>query len=55
MALSGSIDFTLTAAQVIDEAFKIIQVAIGETPLQAFEQQDGLRALNLLMTLSLRH
>ncbi len=49
MATSGSIDFNLTAIQLIEEAFKLIGVKAQEQPLQAAEAQDGFVALNLMV------
>tara|TARA_R110000850_G_C9996087_1_gene467977 strand:+ start:25062 stop:26006 length:945 start_codon:yes stop_codon:yes gene_type:complete len=51
MATSGSVNFTLTAGQVIDKAFGKVGVKSAEQALQASEMQDGLDALNLLLKL----
>jgi hypothetical protein len=49
MALSGSYDFNLTAEEIVKEAFKEIGVNPAEQDLQAFEINDGLIKLNLLI------
>lgn len=49
MTTSGSIDFNLSAGEVIDEAFKVIGVKPAETPLEAFQYEDGRRALNMML------
>lgn len=49
MATSGSIDFTLTALQIVEEAFKLNGVKTQEQPLQAPERADGFRTLNLMV------
>jgi hypothetical protein len=49
MTTSGSIDFTLTAGDVVEEAFKLLGIKPAEQTLQDFESQDGLRTLNLML------
>jgi hypothetical protein len=49
MALSGSVDFTLTANGIINAAFSKIGEKILEQPLQSAELQDGLVALNMML------
>lgn len=49
MTTSSSIDFTLSAAEVVKEAFKRLGVQPAEQDLQAFELNDGLTALNLML------
>lgn len=49
MTTSGSVDFTMTASQLIEEAFKLIGVKPAETQLEAFEIQDGINTLNLML------
>tara|TARA_R110000803_G_scaffold58245_1_gene116472 strand:- start:3029 stop:3973 length:945 start_codon:yes stop_codon:yes gene_type:complete len=49
MATSGSVDYTLTAGDVVDQAFSKIGVKAAEQALQAPELKDGLNALNLLL------
>lgn len=49
MATSGSVDFSLTAREIITEAFQTAKViAAGETPT-ADELEDGERKLNLML------
>ena len=49
MATSGSVNFTLTAGEVVERAFSKIGVKVAEQALQAEEIQDGLDALNLFL------
>lgn len=49
MTTSNSVDFELDANGLISESFKILGVRTAETPLEAFEIQDGLTALNLML------
>ena len=49
MATSGSINFILTGAQLVEEAFSMIGVKRQEQPLEAVELQDGFTTLNLLV------
>jgi len=49
MATSGSVSFSMTAERVIDKAFAKIGVKEAEQPLQSFEFQDGIDALNLMI------
>jgi len=49
MALSGSVNFNMTAQQLIDNAFSKIGVKKMEQPLIAAELQDGIDNLNLMM------
>lgn len=49
MATSGSVDFEMTALQVINSAFSKIGVKAAEQPLQASEMQDGIDSLNLML------
>lgn len=49
MPTSNSVDFNLNAEDIISEAFKKLGIRAAETPLQAFEIQDGLRDLNLML------
>ncbi len=49
MATSGSTDFILSGAQLVEEAFALIGVKRQEQPLQAVELQDGFTTLNLMV------
>lgn len=49
MATSGSVDFNLTAGKVIEKAFGKIGIKVAEQNLQAFEIQDGLDELNIML------
>jgi len=49
MATSGSVNFTLTAGEVVERAFSKIGVKVAEQALQPEEIQDGLDALNLFL------
>lgn len=49
MTTSNSVDFDLDASGVVSEAFKLLGVKTAETPLEAFEIQDGLNTLNLML------
>ena len=49
MALSNSVNFTMTASELIENAFSKIGVKKMEQPLLAPELQDGLDNLNLMM------
>ena len=49
MTTSASYNYELTAAQMISESFKLLGVRTAETPLEDFEIQDGLTALNLML------
>lgn len=49
MTTSGSVDFTMTATQVINSAFNKIGVKAAEQALEPGEFQDGIDALNLMM------
>jgi len=49
MATSGSVDFTLTAGEVVERAFSKIGVKVAEQALQASEIQDGLFELNTML------
>ena len=49
MALSGTIDFTLTSRQIIKRAMQVIRVIpLGDDPTSA-ESDDAIQALNLLL------
>jgi hypothetical protein len=48
MATSGSVDFTLTAGQIVERAFGKIGVKVAEQALEPDEMQDGLNAINLM-------
>ena len=49
MALSNSVNFTMTASELIENAFSKIGIKKMEQPLLAPELQDGLDNLNLMM------
>ena len=49
MTTSGSVDFTMTARQVINSAFSKIGVKTAEQALEPEEFQDGIDALNLML------
>lgn len=49
MATSGSVSFTLTAAQIINKAMGKIGVKVSEQALTADELQDGLDTLNMMI------
>jgi hypothetical protein len=49
MALSGSVNWSMNAKQLIESAFGLIGVKKMEQPLQAAEMQDGLNTLNLML------
>ncbi len=49
MALSGSVDFNMTAQQLIENAYSKIGVKKLEQPLIAAEIQDGLDVLNMMV------
>ena len=48
MATSGTINFNLTAGELVERAFGKIGVKVAEQALQASEMQDGLDGLNLM-------
>lgn len=49
MSTSGSINFSVTALDIINQAFSKIGVKAAEQALQAQETQDGLDSLNLMV------
>lgn len=49
MATSNSVDFTLDARGIASETFKKLGIRTAETPLEAFEIQDALNQLNLML------
>lgn len=49
MTTSNSVDFELTALQLITKSFQKLGVRAAETPLESFEIQDGLDDLNLML------
>ena len=49
MAISGTSTYTMTAAEVITEAFDLIGVRSNEQAIQSNEMQDGIDALNRLL------
>lgn len=49
MAVSNSIDFSLTAVQIIEEARGKLGIHADEEPLEAIDLQKGLRALNMML------
>lgn len=49
MATSGTVSFSMTAKQLIDNAFSKIGVKIAEQELEAFEFADGKLNLNMLV------
>ena len=49
MALSNSVNFTMTASELIENSFSKIGIKKMEQPLLAPELQDGLDNLNLMM------
>jgi hypothetical protein len=48
MATSGSVDFTLTAGELVEKAFGKIGVKVAEQALEASEMQDGIDTINLM-------
>lgn len=48
MATSGETTLTFSALKIIEKAFSKIDVKIAEQDLEAFEQQDGIDALNMM-------
>lgn len=49
MATSGSVDYTLTAGEAVEQAFGKIGVKEAEQALQSDEMQDGLNVLNAFL------
>jgi len=49
MTTSGSVDYELDAEGLITKAFQKLGIRAAETPLEAFEIQDGLSDLNLML------
>lgn len=49
MAVSSSIDFSLTAGDIIEEARRKLGIHADEEPLQAQELTTGLRTLNMML------
>lgn len=49
MATSGSVDFTMTASDLVTESYKLLGIKTAESPLESFELQDGIKALNMLL------
>jgi len=49
MATSGSVNFSVTALDIINQAFSKVGVKQAEQALQAQEVQDGLDSLNLMV------
>ena len=49
MTTSGTTSFTMDAAKIIDKAFSKIGVKIAEQDLEAFEFDDGIDALNMMV------
>lgn len=49
MAVSGSVDFALTAVEIVEEARSLLGIDAEEEPLEAAELQKGLRALNMML------
>lgn len=49
MAVSGSVDFSLTALEIIEEARAMLGVHADEEPLEEHEKQRGLRVLNMML------
>ena len=50
MATSGQVIFNMSAGDIVRSAFRKLGVNPAEQALQAFELQDGITALNLLIT-----
>jgi len=49
MTTSGSVDFTMTANELVTASFKKLGIVAAEQPIQAHMFQDGIQALNLMM------
>lgn len=49
MTTSGSVDFTMTANELVTAAFKKLGIIAAEQSIQAHMQQDGIEALNLML------
>lgn len=49
MTTSGSVDFTMTANQLVTASFKKLGIIAAEQPIQAHMMQDGTQALNLML------
>jgi hypothetical protein len=49
MAVSNSVDFTLSANEVVETALGMLGVFAEEEPMEAFELNRGLRTLNMML------
>ena len=49
MATSGSIDFTLTGGEIVEEAYKLLGIKATGVSLTAEQQNDGLTTFNLMI------
>jgi hypothetical protein len=49
MATSGSVDFNMTASDLITESYKLLGIKTAESPLESFEIDDGIKTLNLML------
>jgi len=49
MATSDSVDFTMTANDIVTESYKLLGVKTAESAIESFELQDGIKALNMLL------
>jgi hypothetical protein len=49
MATSNSVDFTMTANDLVVEAFKLLGVLPSESTLESFELENGIKALNMML------
>lgn len=49
MTTSGSVDFTMTANDLVTAMFKKLGIVAAEQPIQAHMLQDGVQALNLML------
>ena len=49
MAVSNSIDFSLTATEIVEEAYRVAGIFADEEPMPATDLQNGLRKLNIML------
>lgn len=49
MTVSGSVNFSMTAEQIVSDARSLLGIDAEEEPLQATELSTGLKALNLML------
>lgn len=49
MAVSGSVNFSLTASDIVEEAFAMLGIFADEEPMQSVDKNRGIRILNMML------